>query len=253
MSQLEWFELNSLSDMRVTAGLWLTFLLALLVPGSDEFGRSIGVTTLQALALSSIKGVAIVVVVVGVAILLSLAAFVLERKSFERGVRFVADLFDAIPSLLWVLVVVVVVIQPRHLVPLLAFAIVATPSVTRLVMTELNRISRLDFVVAARCLGVSKMGIVFRHILPNSTALLRPLALQIAGSGIAVDGAIGLLGVGNRTDLNLGTLLVRGKEQFLFSPTLISLALLAYLVLFATLFQLLGKHPMSSRTHRQNS
>jgi ABC-type dipeptide/oligopeptide/nickel transport system permease subunit len=225
--------------MRTTAGLWLAFLFALLVPGSDEFGRGIGLTVIQALALSTTKGVVVVAVVIGGAVLISLVGYSARSNVVERAIQFFADLFDSIPSLLWVLVVVVTIAQPRQLVPLLAFTIIALPSVTRLVMVELKRVSGLDFVLASRCLGASSTSILFRHVLPNSMPLLRPLALQICGSGIAIDGAIGLLGVGNRTDLNLGTLLVRGKEQFLFSPMLLFLALFAYLVLFATLFNLL--------------
>lgn len=225
--------------MRTIAAFWLVFLLALLIPGSDEFGRHIGLTTLQALVLSSLKGTAVVILVIGSAISLAMLVYSLELTFAERAVGFLADLFDTVPALLWILIVVVVVVQPRQIVPLLAFTVVALPSVTRVVMSEVKRIAHFDFIAAARCLGVSNSKILVRHILPNSTALLKPLSLQIAGGGIAIDGAIGLLGVGNRTDLNLGTLLIRGKEQFLFSPILLCMAMLAYLVLFATLFHFL--------------
>lgn len=222
--------------MRVLAALWLGFLVALSVSGTDEFGRGIGLTTFKALALSSAKGLLAVAVVVGAAITVAFLAYCAKSSWLDRSIGFVADLFDTVPSLLWILIVVVIVTQPRQLIPLVAFVIVALPSVTRVVISEVDRIDHFNFVAAARSLGTSTGRVFLRHIMPNTAPLLKPLSFQIAGSSIAIDGAIGLLGVGNRSDLNLGTLLVRGKEQFLFAPELLVIAMLAYLVLFATLF-----------------
>lgn len=227
--------------MRTLATFWLVFLATLMLVGNDEFGRNIGFTTLQALAISGIKGGVIGAIVMGVAIAFAYLVFRFRLEAVERTLGFIADLFDTAPSLIWILVVVVVIPQPRQLVPLIAFGLIAIPSITRAVTSEVLRVSQLDYVTAARCIGVSEPRILFVHIFPNAGNVLIPLTLQIVGSAVAIDGAIGLLGVGNRSDLNLGTFLIRGKEQFLFAPQLFLISLAAYLVLFATLFHFIKR------------
>ena len=74
-----------------------------------------------------------------------------------------------------------------------------------------------------------------RYIMPNATFVLGPLAVQVLGAAIAVDGAIGVLGLGNRLEHDLGVMLLRGKENFIVHPQLLGLALGMFVLLFSYL------------------
>jgi ABC-type dipeptide/oligopeptide/nickel transport system permease subunit len=221
--------------MRYLLTLWIVFISSLFFLGVDEFERSIAVTVVAALGLSALKGLMISSLVLLLATTLATIGTRAGMTWVRQIVSLLNNLVDSIPSLLWVLVVVVAITQPRGLVPVIAFAVVVLPSVSRTIIAEVSRVSSQDFVLAARCIGTSERRILFRHILPNSVSVLIPLSMQVLGGAIAIDGAIGLLGMGNRTDLNLGTFLVRGKEQFLFAPSLFAISLTAYVLLFSTI------------------
>jgi hypothetical protein len=69
-------------------------------------------------------------------------------------------------------------------------------------------------------------------VLPNALPHIMPLFLHIIGAAMAAYGAIGLFGFVNRTELDLGVFLLRGKEQAGFDLTSLTLALAAYAVSF---------------------
>ena len=85
---------------------------------------------------------------------------------------------------------------------------------------------------AAYSLGASELRVLARYILPNAASVLVPFTGQILGAAIAVDGAIGVIGLGNRSDLDLGVFLLRGKETFGLHPQVLVLALGLYGLLY---------------------
>jgi hypothetical protein len=56
-----------------------------------------------------------------------------------------------------------------------------------------------------------------------------------------------LLGLTNRTDLNLGIMLLRGKEQVFLDSTLLSSVVLTFFLIFGTIFWLEGKLAVEPR------
>jgi len=205
---------------------------------------------LASTALSIFVGATATVITGCIATFIALAYVRFPANCIFDGATALADTIDSVPQVLWILAVVVAVDEPRRLIAPLVFVLLSTPGAVRLFIGECRRQASLPYVLAARAIGVGSNRLLLRHIVPNGLATLVPFFLQIFGGALAIDGAIGILGVGNRTDLNLGTLLLRGKEQVLISPWLLSLCVLAYLAVFSTLFLVenrLGKPPRASR------
>jgi ABC-type dipeptide/oligopeptide/nickel transport system permease subunit len=226
---------------RVAVAAWLFLCVLGVVAPDSEYGRAIGAEVALAVTHSLIVGIGVLVPILLVASWIGIAALHRERPPATFVANTLANIVDSVPSVLWVLATVVLVDEPRRLAAIVAFAALSFPGSVRIVLGECSRQRLAPYLLAARALGASATRLFWRHVLPNASGTWAPYAIQLFGSAIAVEGAIGLLGAGNRTDLNLGTLLLRGKEQLMLSPWLLGLALLAYLALFATLYVMFDK------------
>ncbi len=207
---------------------------------TDEFGRNLWGSLAQAMLLSLAKGLAITMAIATVA---STTAYVVVRDNqqwLRMGLRATCAVVESVPLVLWVVIVVVSVSGPRLWVTLVAFSILALPSITQIFLGEFTRLRTAPFSEAASLLGISELRIFFVYLLPAAIPILVPVLIQILGSAIAIDGAIGVFGLGNRSDIDLGVFLLRGREQFIVRPELLASSLLAYGILYLYL-QWLGR------------
>jgi len=115
---------------------------------------------------------------------------------------------------------------------MIAVAVVLVPPFIRQVRAAVLQVKSLDYVVAARALGVPPARIVFRTVLPNCIAPI--LVVATLGIGIAILDAAGLsfLGLGPpETSPEWGVMLqkamryVQGKEQWIVLPPGIAISL----------------------------
>ena len=134
--------------------------------------------------------------------------------------------------------VLIIAIPMQSVVLGITFSVGTMPLVSRAIAGEMQRLKGMPFVEAARLCGASKIDSAIRHIIPNAAPVLVPLLVQLSGAGAAADGVFGLIGFGNRTALNIGTLLLRGKENSLLHPHLLVVAVFAVGLLFCYLWQL---------------
>lgn len=203
--------------------------------GTDEFARDVLATALAATGLSLLKGIAMTAATLVIAIVCAELATLRSSSAFSVVVRASASIIESVPVVLWVLIVLIVVTGPRLVVVGVAFTFVLLPSATHLLSGEFLRLREALYVEAAYLLGASELRVLARYILPNATAVLLPFAVQVLGTAIAVDGAIGVIGLGNRSDLDLGIFLLRGKESFFLHPQILGVALLMYALVYGYL------------------
>lgn len=85
------------------------------------------------------------------------------------------DATMAFPSLL-LAILIMVKMGPGFYNVLIAMAIVAWPSITRLVRGQFLSLRESEFVLAARSIGADEKRIIFKHILPNS---LNPIIVAV--------------------------------------------------------------------------
>lgn len=218
--------------------------------GADEFGRNAWSVLASAVLFSLGKGAAITA---AIALVASLLAYLASRDEYPRALlvlRGLCAIVESVPLVLWIVIVVVSVPGPRLGVTLAAFGILALPSVTQIFVGEFRRLRAAPFVEAAYLLGIREIRVFSRYILPAALPVLAPLLIQILGSAIAIDGAIGVFGLGNRSDIDLGVLLLRGKEQFITRPDYMISALGAYAALYLYLIWLSSGLGMPRHTRR---
>ena len=203
--------------------------------GTDEFGRDLLANVILSTGLSALKGLGLAVLAFAFAGLVAYFAVVRGSRTVAVLLRGMTNVVESIPVLLWVLVAVIAINEPRVLVVALAFSIAALPAVSTVIAGELERLVHTPFIEAARMLGVREAHLLWRYLLPNAAAVLAPLVIQVLGAAIAVDGAIGVLGMGNRSQPDLGVMLLRGKENFTDNPQILLLAVGMFAALYAYL------------------
>jgi peptide/nickel transport system permease protein len=111
----------------------------------------------------------------------------------------------------------------------------------RVVRTKTMQVRALDFVLAARALGRSTAGILWRHVLPNVSGLLIVVATVSVAQMILAESVLGYLGVGIAPPHpTWGRMILEGQDYLLAGPWLV-LAPAGAIVLAVVGFHLLGE------------
>jgi peptide/nickel transport system permease protein len=105
------------------------------------------------------------------------------------------DFVMSFPGFLLAMVVVAVLGRELNNI-ILAVGLVGAPLFARQVRGEVMRISAMDYITAARAVGVAPVRILYRHVLPNSIGPI--IVLMTLGIGTAILDVAGLtfLGLG---------------------------------------------------------
>jgi peptide/nickel transport system permease protein len=147
----------------------------------------------------------------------------------------VIELVMCIPSLVLILALIAILERPTiwHMMAILGCT--RWTDIARLTRAEFMKLREADFVIAAQSIGVGRVRIMFRYILPNALApILVPITFGIA-SAILIEASLSFLGFGAPPpNPSWGTLLSAGRSNYqlwwliVFPGTAIFLAVLAY-------------------------
>lgn len=219
--------------------------------GTDELGRDVTISIIQATGLTIIKAAFLTTLSVGFALLVVFFLHALGERIGSLVFRSAILIIESCPVILWIFIVIVALLEaPRLFAVSLAFLVVIVPILASVLNGEYERLSRVDFVQAARSVGVKEWIVLASYILPNSVAVVVPLIINVFGAAMTIDGAIGLVGMGNRSQLDLGIMIVRAKEQILIFPWLAAGVGLAILVTFWGLYLLRSQAMRSTHQHK---
>jgi ABC-type dipeptide/oligopeptide/nickel transport system permease subunit len=195
-------------------------LLALLDPpsaahwfGTDEIGRDIAsrvivgtrITLLIACASVWFAGVA------GIGLGLVAGHF---GGALDRVIMVCLDLVMTVPSL--VLAIAVVAAVGADAVGLItAITVSFVPSLARLVRARVLELRELDYIEAARAVGMRAPRILLRHILPNAASVIVIELSLMAGQAVLVGSALGFLGLGVQPPAPEWGAMLGASRQFL--------------------------------------
>ena len=167
------------------------------------------------------KGVLILVLIL---ICFNLLASLLERIPFlGRKRTFPTDLLvmrlietvSAIPGLLLVLAIVAIANKPSIFIVMGVIGLIAWTGIARFTRAEFLRIRNMEYIQAARVLGLKHWQIIWRHALPNAlTPILISLAFGIAGA-ILTEAFLSFLNVGMPPEsVSWGSMLNGARSRF---------------------------------------
>ena len=180
--------------------------------GTDDQGRDVAARAVYGFRISVLFGLTLTVIssMVGIAAGAVQGYFGgLVDLFFQRFIEVWASL-----PVLFVLIILASIVEPNIWWLLGIMLMFSWMSLVGVVRAEFLRARNLDFVRAARALGVSDAMIMFRHILPNAmVAALTFLPFILSGSIVTLT-AMDFLGFGLPPgSASLGELLAQGKAN----------------------------------------
>lgn len=182
------------------------------VLGTDDRGRDVLARLLYGFRLSVLFGLALTAIGTGLGIVMgALQGYFAGRVDITLQ-RFI-EVWSAIPEL-YLLLILASVFEPGIGVLLVILSLFGWMGLSDYVRAEFLRNRQLEFVQAARALGLPRRTIILRHILPNSlTPVLAFLPFRMSAAIVAL-ASLDFLGLGvSDSSPSLGELLAQGKTN----------------------------------------
>lgn len=203
--------------------------------GTDDQGRDVLARLIYGLRLSLLFGLTLTILATFIGVFIGGLQGYFGGWVDLAGQRLV-EIWSGLP-VLFLLIILSSLVQPNFFWLLLLLLAFSWMSLVGVVRAEFLRTRALDYVKAARALGVPDLTIAFRHILPNAmVATLTFLPFQLTGA-ITTLTALDFLGFGMPPGTpSLGELLAQGKNNieapWLGLTAFFTLAILLSLLVF---------------------
>jgi len=179
--------------------------------GTDSAGRDMTARLLYGFRVSIYFGLALTLVGTVLGILVgALQGYFGGRV--DLAAQRIIEIWNAVPEL-YLLIIIASIFAPTLLLLVGVFALFGWIGLSDYVRAEFLRNRNLEFVKAARAMGLSNAQIIWRHILPNSmTPVITFLPFRMSAAILFLT-ALDFLGLGVPDVPSLGDLLREGKEN----------------------------------------
>ena len=180
--------------------------------GTDDRGRDVFARLLYGFRLSVLFGFALTFVGTTIGILAGSVQGYFGGKTDLFMQRFI-EIWGAMPEL-YLLIIFASIFKPSVLLLLILLSMFGWMGLSDYVRAEFLKGRNMDYVTAAKALGVSNTVIMFRHLLPNGmTPVITFLPFRISGAILALT-SLDFLGLGVPPSTpSLGELLAQGKSN----------------------------------------
>jgi microcin C transport system permease protein len=205
--------------------------------GTDDRGRDLLAQLIYGFRLSVLFGLALTAIGVVVGIITGAIQGYVGGKTDLAFQRFI-EIWGAMPEL-YLLIIFSALFAPSVALLLFLLSLFGWMGLSDYVRAEFLRNRQMDYVRAARALGVGNLQIMWRHILPNSlTPVVTFLPFRMSAAILALT-SLDFLGLGVPPGTpSLGELLSQGKANI--DAWWISLSTFAVLVLTLLLLTFMG-------------
>ncbi len=182
--------------------------------GSDSQGRDMLSAIVYGLRISLGVGVASGLIAVCIGMCIGLVAGYVGGR-VDAVIMRVVDLQLSFPSILVALMLLAVLGQGVDKI-IIALVIVQWAYYTRTVRASALAERRREYIEAGRCLALSRLRIIFRHLLPNCMPPLIVVATVQVAHAISLEATLSFLGLGlPPTEPSLGLLIANGFDYIM--------------------------------------
>ncbi len=184
------------------------------VLGTDILGRDVLYVTLKGAKVALLIGGLTSLIAIPLALLFGVSAGYFG-KWIDDGVFFVMSTLASMPSIL-LLIALIMALGQGTLQVCIALGVTSWVGFCRLARGETMKLRELDYVHAARVLGVSDFKIIVRHVIPNLIHLVI-ITFVLMFSGLVLSEAVlAWLGIG--VDGSWGQMIAQAKDELAREP-----------------------------------
>jgi ABC-type dipeptide/oligopeptide/nickel transport system permease subunit len=213
---------------RFTPPVWQTGGNAAYPLGTDQVGRDVLSRIIHGARVSLVVGVSAVIVSLLVGVTAGLVSGFIGGK-IDTVIGTVVDVTLSFPQILLALAFVAA-LGPSMVTIIVVLGLTGWERYTRIVRAEVLALREKEFIEAARAIGIGRLRIIFRHILPNVMSSIVVLSTLQVAQAILAEAALSFLGVGSgRAYPTWGQMISLGRDFVTVAwwlPTLPGLAIL---------------------------
>jgi peptide/nickel transport system permease protein len=197
--------------------------------GTDIIGRDVLHLTLKGARVALLVGGLTTLIVIPLALLFGVSAGYRGGR-WDDAVFFLISTLAAMPGLL-LLIALIAVLGRGPVQVCVALGVTGWVGLCRLLRGETLKLRELDYVRAARALGVSEARILFRHLLPNLMHLVVITAVLLFSGLVLSEAVLSWLGIG--IDGSWGQMIDQARDELSRDPPITWNLLSASAALFA--------------------
>ncbi len=235
---VQYYSINQLTDNNSPA-IQKNIITKKYLLGTDKFGRDILSRLIIGTRVSLAVGLIAVLISLTLGIILgALAGY--YRGRVDEVIMWLVNVTWSIPTLLLVFAITMAMGKGFWQI-FIAVGLTMWVSVARLIRGQVMAIKEMEYIQAARALGLKNSRIILRHILPNILGPVMVIAASNFATAIIVEAGLSFLGIGIQPPQPSWGLMIKENYNFIITHNPMLALLPGFAIMLLVLaFNLLG-------------